>query len=42
MNEWDAHFWPNSNVLKNKAGLTHAKRRHRLGEYYGIDAERMT
>ena len=24
MDEWDAYFWPNSNVLKNKAGLTHA------------------
>jgi fido (protein-threonine AMPylation protein) len=24
MDEWDAYFWPESNVLKNKAGLTHA------------------
>jgi cell filamentation protein len=24
MDEWDAYFWPNSNVLKNRAGLTHA------------------
>ena len=24
MDEWDAYFWPDSNVLKNKAGLTHA------------------
>jgi hypothetical protein len=24
MDEWDAYFWPNSNVLKNKAGLTRA------------------
>jgi cell filamentation protein len=24
MDEWDAYFWPNSNVLKNNAGLTHA------------------
>lgn len=24
MDEWDAYFWPNSNVLKNKAGLIHA------------------
>lgn len=24
MDEWDAYFWPNSTVLKNKAGLTHA------------------
>ena len=22
MDEWDAYFWPDSNVLKNKAGLT--------------------
>jgi hypothetical protein len=27
MDEWDAHFSPNSNVLKNKAGLTHAATR---------------
>src|SRR5580704_7421333 len=25
MDEWDAYFWPNSNVLKNKAGLTNAE-----------------
>ena len=24
MDEWDAYFWPNSTVLKNKVGLTHA------------------
>jgi hypothetical protein len=24
MDEWDAYFWPNSNVLKNKVDLTHA------------------
>jgi cell filamentation protein len=24
MDEWDAYFWPNSTVLKNKAGLIHA------------------
>src|SRR5260370_7671171 len=24
MDEWDAYFWANSNVLKNKAGLIHA------------------
>jgi cell filamentation protein len=24
MDEWDAYFWPNSTVLKNKADLTHA------------------
>src|ERR1700686_3487183 len=24
MDEWEAYFWPNSDVLKNKAGLTHA------------------
>jgi cell filamentation protein len=25
MDEWDAYFWPNSNVLKNKSGLTNAE-----------------
>jgi cell filamentation protein len=25
MDEWDAYLWPNSNVLKNKAGLTNAE-----------------
>jgi cell filamentation protein len=25
MDEWDAYFWPNSNVLKNKAGLINAE-----------------
>jgi cell filamentation protein len=24
MDEWDAYFWPDSTVLKNKVGLTHA------------------
>jgi len=24
LDEWDAYFWPNSTVLKNKVGLTHA------------------
>jgi hypothetical protein len=24
MDEWDAYFWPYSNVLKTKAGLTRA------------------
>ena len=28
MDEWDAYFWPNSNVLRNKAGLTHATALH--------------
>src|SRR5271168_1914075 len=38
MDAWDAYFWPDSDVLKNKAGLTEAKA---LREFeYGVSRQR--
>jgi hypothetical protein len=46
MDEWYAYFWPNSNVFKNKAGLTNAETlqsfeheasRERAGEFRTVE-----